>query len=134
VAANLALPLTVSIEPLDPESRCRVEALADEVGLARPRLADPCASLAPVDLVRLHLARALALTPQLLLLEHPTKDVADDAARAEIGRTLSRISEARQVGWLAFADDPVFAKQSAGQRWRVDLGTGALARQRWWRS
>ena len=134
VAANLALPLTVSIEPLDLDSSRRVEALADEVGLARVRLADTCASLAQTDLVRLHLARALALTPELLLLEHPTKDLTDDTARADIGRTLRRISETRPVGWLAFADDPVFARHSAGKRWRVDLATGALARHRWWRS
>ena len=70
---------------------------------------------------------------RLLLLEHPTKDLTDDAARTDVGRTLRRVAEARPVGWLAFADDPVFAKQSAGERWRLDLATGEMARHRWWR-
>ncbi|MEO8482347.1 MAG: ATP-binding cassette domain-containing protein [Acidobacteriota bacterium] len=133
-AANLALPITVSIDPMSDETRRRVEGLAAEVGLAPDRLEAPSGSLNALDRVRLHVARALALGPTLLLLEHATRDLLDDHGRIEIGRMLKRVSAARGVGWLAFADDRVFALESGGARWRLDGGTGRLTRQRWWRS
>ena len=43
--ANVALPLTLSIDPMTDIVRAHVERLADEVGLARARLSAPAASL-----------------------------------------------------------------------------------------
>jgi ABC-type ATPase involved in cell division len=133
VAANLALPLTTSVDPMSDDTRRAVEALADDVGLPRARLDLPCSSLNALDRLRLHFARALALGPALMLLEHPTGDLTDDRDRVEIARTLERISDARGVGWFALSDDDVFAASSGGTRWRLDRATGTLSRHRWWR-
>jgi ABC-type transporter Mla maintaining outer membrane lipid asymmetry ATPase subunit MlaF len=131
-AANMALPMTTSIDPMTDETRHSVERLAAEVGLAPDRLDAACGSLNALDRVRLHFARALALDPALLLLEHATQDLRDDHGRIEIGRALKRVAATRGVGWLAFDDDRVFATESGGQRWRLDAATGQLVRQRWW--
>lgn len=131
-AANIALPMTTSIDPMTDETRRIVEGLAAEVGLGRDRLDAACGSLSPLDRVRLHFARALALGPVLLLLEHATRDLLDDHGRIEIGRTLARVAATRGVGWLAFEDDRVFAVESGGTRWRLDGSTGQLTRRRWW--
>jgi len=132
-AANMALPLTVSIDPMADETRRVVERLASEVGLAPDRLDVPCGALDALDRTRLHLARALALNPAIVVLEHPTADLRDDRSRGEIGRALRRVSAARGIGWLAFDDDRVFAAESGGERWRLDGRTGEMTRQRWWR-
>ncbi len=131
-AANMALPLTTSIDPMSEATRRAVEGLAAEVQLAPDRLDAPCGSLNPLDRTRLHLARALALGPELLLLEHATRDLADDQDRTAMARALKSVATARGVGWLALSDDPVFATESGAQRWRLDARTGVLARQRWW--
>jgi putative ABC transport system ATP-binding protein len=132
-AANMALPLTVSIDPMADETRRIVESLASEVGLELDRLDVPCGALDALDRTRLHLARALALNPAIVILEQPTADLRDDRSRSEMGRALRRVSEVRGIGWLAFDDDRVFAAESGGARWRLDVRTGDVTRQRWWR-
>jgi predicted ABC-type transport system involved in lysophospholipase L1 biosynthesis ATPase subunit len=132
-AANLALPMTLSIDPMSDVTRRQVERLADEVGLARERLSIECGRLDPLDRVRLLLGRAIGAAPQLLLLEHPTVALTERSGRAEFGRVLRRVASAHAIGWLAFSDDRDFARATGGERWRVDAGSGAPARERWWR-
>jgi ABC-type transporter Mla maintaining outer membrane lipid asymmetry ATPase subunit MlaF len=130
--ANIALPLTVAIDPMDDATRTRVAALADEVQLDRARLALACGNLNPPDRLRVLLARALAGSPEFLLLEHPTAGLRDPAASAAFGRRLSQAAAARAIGWLALSDDRPFARASRGARWRIDAGTGVVSRVRWW--
>ncbi len=87
IEQNLALPLTLSIDPMASDVRATVERLADLVGLARARLTDVASTLSAEELVRVHLARALATRPVLLLLEHPTAGVDE----AHLRRTLTSI-------------------------------------------
>jgi ABC-type lipoprotein export system ATPase subunit len=131
-AANLALTLTASIDPLSEAIRARVVALADEAQLPASRLDVATGTLTPSERVRLHLARAIALGPRVLLLEHPTGDLADAHERASIGRALHDIAERRGIGWIAFTNDRAFADAAHGERRTLDVTTGALARQRWW--
>src|SRR5688500_18967365 len=74
---NLALPFTLEIEPVPASVVEQVSRLAAECGIAAEHLPRPAGELAPHIRVRAHLARSLALTPDLLLIEHPTADVAD---------------------------------------------------------
>jgi predicted ABC-type transport system involved in lysophospholipase L1 biosynthesis ATPase subunit len=126
IEANLALPLTVSIEPLADPIRARVRGLAAEVGLDPSRLADRMAGLPAGDRVRVHLARALAPGPRLLLLEHPTRTIDDPGDARLLGAALRRAADARGIGWLAVSDDPVFAAACGGRRLRLDPETGEL--------
>jgi ABC-type lipoprotein export system ATPase subunit len=132
-AANLALPLTMAVDPVPPEIRAQVETLADAVHLARARLDEPASSLSALDRLRVHLARALAASPRLLLLEHPTGDLGRPEASADFGRTLRDVAAARGLGWVALSDDAHFARASGGTRLRADMTTGQVAPvHRWW--
>jgi ABC-type lipoprotein export system ATPase subunit len=132
IAANLALPLTVAIDPLSATTRAEVEALAREVGLPQARLDQEAASLSAVERVRVHLARALALAPRLLLLEHPTAGIKDQAASADLGATLRRAADARGLGWILMSDDRGLTRAAGAPRFTLDPETGRLQRARFW--
>ena len=62
VAQNLALPLTLEIEPIPADVRPRVDALADEVGIAAADRDRRVGDAPPGVVQRVRLGRALALT------------------------------------------------------------------------
>jgi ABC-type transporter Mla maintaining outer membrane lipid asymmetry ATPase subunit MlaF len=132
VAANLALPLTLSIDPIPDDVRDRIDALAADVGLAPDRLAAPASAVTAAERVRLHLARALAVDPLILLLEHPAVAL-DPADQAALGRTLRQVADARGLGWIAFSDDEPFARAAGGTRVRLRPEDGELVGQSFWR-
>jgi ABC-type lipoprotein export system ATPase subunit len=133
IQANLALPLTLSIDPMTDLVRAQVERLADEVELARARLSAPAASLTASERLRIHLARALALDPGVLLLEHPTATLGEASERAAFGETLRAVAERRGIGWVALSDDVEFAQRSGGERHRLVAETGELGGESLWR-
>jgi ABC-type lipoprotein export system ATPase subunit len=126
VEANMALPFTLSIDPLLPEVRLAVESLAAEVGLHADMLPAPVHNLGEPDRARVHLARALALNPQVLLLEHPTAKLTSEEAGA-FGRSLAGISERRRLAWLAITEDEAFAAEAGGRRCRLAPATGEIS-------
>lgn len=134
IEQNLALPLTLSIDPMAPGVRATVEQLADQVGLARARLTAAASTLSAEELVRVHLARAMATRPSLLLLEHPTAGVDDAASREALGRTLRAATEAIGIGWLAVTTDPDFVRGSGARQLTLKPATGEITGDgSWWR-
>lgn len=126
VAANMALPLTLAIDPMSPETRARVDADAADVGLPREKLDGPAHALSAAERLRLHLARALAGRPELLMLEHPTGmlDKADDSIA--FGETLKQLSATREFGFVAISEDENFGKASGGRRLKLNQRTGRV--------
>jgi predicted ABC-type transport system involved in lysophospholipase L1 biosynthesis ATPase subunit len=131
IADNLALPLTLSIDPISAETRAAVEVLAHRAGLSPERLGEKASTLTAGELVRVHLARALASEPALLLLEHPTGAVRDRALQDALGRTLADATAASGTGWLALSDDLVFLRAARAVRWTIDA-EGTLRRSSFW--
>jgi predicted ABC-type transport system involved in lysophospholipase L1 biosynthesis ATPase subunit len=125
-AANMALPLTLAIDPMSNETRAQVAALADAAGLSLDRLDAAAGALSPLERMRVHLARALAQHPALLLLEHPTAllEGTDDADA--LGQALRAVAETRRIGWIALSDDARFARASGGTRLQLMQETGDL--------
>ena len=78
---NLAMPFSLEIEPVPPDVAQRVTALASECGLPAELLPVKAGELPPEVRFRAHLARAVALSPGLLLIEHPTASVAGRCAQ-----------------------------------------------------
>ncbi|HSK09226.1 MAG TPA: ATP-binding cassette domain-containing protein [Vicinamibacterales bacterium] len=128
-AQNLAIPLTLGVDPMPPGVRRRVEALAAEVGLAAEILDAPVAGVSADTRARIRLGRAVALDPALLLLEHPTAGL-ERPEVPRLARDLRRIASARTIAALAVTADESFAGAAATRRliWRAasgDLSGGA---------
>ena len=130
VAQNLALPMTLAIDPMAPDIRATVEGLAREVDLPLELLDRPVNALgSAVDPIaaraRMHLARALAHHPRVLLLEHPT--VMTHLPGFQFGARLRSIADARKLSFIAVSDDDRFARETGAQRLRVERD-GAVRR------
>ncbi len=134
LAQNLALPLTLEIDPLSLDTRARVETLAAESDIAPEWLEQVSGGLPPSIRVRAHLARALALDPELLLMEHPTAALRNGEG-ADFGRVLRRVSGARALTVLMVSMDAEFTAASADRVLTLEPGSGALrpARRGWFR-
>jgi phospholipid/cholesterol/gamma-HCH transport system ATP-binding protein len=137
LAQNLAMPFTLEIEPVPPDVQARVSALAVECGIAGARagwLERPAGEAPPEVRLRGHVARAVALEPSLLLLEHPTATMSE-AARDAFAADLVRLLDARGLAALVITQDGPFAARVAHRALTLDGATGELAAprsQRWW--
>jgi len=132
ITQNLALPLTLEIDPVPADILARTRALAAEAGIA-PAWLERRAGEAPEHVrMRVHLARALALGPEVLLLEHPTAEMARDAVAA-FARTVREVAAARHLTVVAATEDAAFADIVAHRSLRVQPATGALVSAKGWR-
>ena len=130
---NLAMPLTLEIDPIPPEILSQVHTLADDVGLDRSMLDRPVAGLDRSVLARAHLARAIALRPSLLIMEHPTVGFGSGQARP-FGETVARAAASRSLATLAISEDADFGAAMAERRLALNAATGELrTSRRWWR-
>jgi ABC-type lipoprotein export system ATPase subunit len=132
LAQNLALPLSLEIDPMPPDLRRQVEALAAEVDLPAERLDRPVGDASPLIRLRAHFAKAIALGPKVLLFEHPTASL-DPADARQFAETVRRVAEARTLAVVALTEDGVFADVVATRAYKVNGGTGALTSTRGWR-
>src|SRR5829696_1151970 len=97
---NLAMPFTLEIDPVPEDVARQVRALAAECGFDPDRWLPVRAGDLPADMrVIAQLARALALGPQFVLVEHPTLDVVPEA-RGSLAAAIARACEGRQVAAL----------------------------------
>lgn len=122
---NLALPFTLQIDPIPSDVADRALALAADAGIPRDRLHDPIAGLSDDVRMRIHVARAIALDPALLVLEHPTATLPREAARP-FGRMVQSITTARRVPALIISEDTAFSEAAASRRLALNGGTGEL--------
>lgn len=131
---NLALPFALAIDPVPPETIARVEALSDECDIGREYLVQRAGDVPIAVRMRAHLARAVALDPRLLLMEHPTAGL-DENERANFGRVVARVCDRRALTMLAVTQDVQFASASAHQTLTLQGATGRLvaARRSWWK-
>jgi ABC-type lipoprotein export system ATPase subunit len=135
LAQNLAMPFTLEIDPVPPDTRAAVDTLAEECGIPRGSLEDKTGESSPAIRARVHFARAIALGPMLLVMEHPTATI-PDADRQAFAADVVRACEARSQTLLAITLDQEFATAVAHRALALQPATGALAplgRRRWWR-
>jgi ABC-type lipoprotein export system ATPase subunit len=134
IEQNLAMPFTLQIDPVPVEVVEQVRSLAAQSGLDAGTLAVQAGAVTGVSRARVHLARAAALAPKMLVLEHPTLDVAE-ADRKAFGRDVARVAEARGLAAVAVTMDLDFAEAFAHRSLALEAATGALRpwkRKRGW--
>jgi len=132
LAQNLALPLSLEIDPMPADLRATVEALAAETDLPAERLDRPIGDAPPAVRLRAHFAKALALGPRVVLLEHPTITL-DPGDVRPFAETVKRVAEARGLTVVALTEDAAFADVAATHSYKLNGGTGALTSTRGWR-
>jgi ABC-type polar amino acid transport system ATPase subunit len=125
VIQNLALPFTLDIEPPSEEAQRRAAALASEVGLPEPSWSSAVAAIDGPAKARVRLARALALDPAVLLLEHASATLDAEAAR-RFGADVQSIASRRGIAVIALTADEAFARAAAARVVRLDAATGRL--------
>jgi ABC-type transporter Mla maintaining outer membrane lipid asymmetry ATPase subunit MlaF len=132
IAHNLALPFSLEIDPMPDDVRAHVVALAREVEMDEAQLEPLAGNAGPAMQMRVHLARALATDPRLLLLEHPTVSLPREAV-AEFGALVRRVAERRGMAVIALTGDKEFADEMAETALALQPGTGKLCSSRGWR-
>lgn len=123
---NLALPMTLDIDAIDGETGRRVDELAGRVGLAAARLDVAAGDAPPDERMRVHLARAVALQPRLVLLEHPTAGVPPELVTTFARDTLNVLAEAGLTA-LAVSNDEAFCDIVTQRAHRLNAATGKLS-------
>jgi ABC-type lipoprotein export system ATPase subunit len=129
VVQNLAIPLSLEVEPMPDELRQRATALAREVELPQDGWERRVADLDEASRVRVRLGRALALGPSVVLLEHPTAQVPRGEVVA-LGRDVRAILARRGAVGLTLTADRAFADAVAARALTLDPSTGRLAAAR----
>jgi predicted ABC-type transport system involved in lysophospholipase L1 biosynthesis ATPase subunit len=133
VLQNLAVPYTLSIDPLAPEVARRVEHLAGEAGIPPAWLSALIEAVPPEVEVRVRLARALALEPELLVVEQAGAGLSSAEVR-RFARDLARLSRARHLAVLALTSDDRLAWELGGRVVALERDSGAARERRpWWR-
>lgn len=128
---NLAMPSTLDIEPMPADVRERAAALAEEVAL-RPETWDVAVGrLDSEGQARVRLARALALDPAILIVEHLNAALNRQQAEA-VARTVRTSAERRGAAVLVATLDEAFARAAASRVLHWEAATGRLAGRRGW--
>jgi len=132
VIQNLAMPFTLEIEPPADDIRARAAALAAEVGVADRTWTRPVGELDAPSRARIRLARALALDPAVLLLEHASAGLEAEPRRA-FGADVRAIGARRGAAVVAVTADEAFATAVAARVLTLDPASGRLdeRRRRW---
>ncbi|HXG87044.1 MAG TPA: hypothetical protein VNJ02_01820 [Vicinamibacterales bacterium] len=125
VEQNIAMPFTLDVDPVADEFRARVAALALEVGLIAADLGMLVGNAAPQVQARVRLARALALEPSVLFVEHPSATLPRDMVKP-FAADVRRVAKARDLAVLAITADESFASTLGGQHFILEPATGAL--------
>ena len=133
VAANLAVPLTLAIDPMPVEARRAVEALAGEVGLPGACLDAPLREATALDRFRVRLGRAVALNPAILIVEHPTLDLSDRLDAAAAMEALRRVVNARQLAAIVAVADSRLSRGFATRHLTWQPTSGELSEAGRWR-
>ena len=134
VAENIAMSFSLSLDPIPPDIRAQVDALAAATDITGDELDTPAAAARAATKVRVHLARALALGPSVLVLEHPTLNVEPSDVQA-LAASIAKATGDRHLAVLAISDDKELAKGLEGRRLQVKLATGGVSdlNRSWWR-
>ena len=126
VLQNVAMPLTLDLEPIDPAFRPQAEALAREAGIDPSSWDQPLGRVDPETSVRVRLARAVAPNPTLMIAEHPSAALPRDAV-ARVARDVVRVAAGRGAALVTLTADAAWVDAAGGDVLTLQPGSGELA-------
>ncbi|HEY3382699.1 MAG TPA: ATP-binding cassette domain-containing protein [Vicinamibacterales bacterium] len=132
VAQNLAVPLTLDLDPLGPDTRRAVEALAAEVGLDPSSLDLPLSHSTSGQRLAVRLGRALALGPHILIVEHPSAGL-EHAELVKFAAGLRHVATDRRLAVLVVTTDANLPSLVATRALAWRAATGDLRAAGGWR-
>jgi putative ABC transport system ATP-binding protein len=133
VAANLAVPLTLDLDPMPAHVRSAVAALASEVGLEAAMLDAPLQRVTSLSRFLIRLGRAVALNPAILIVEHPTADLLERREVAAAAETLRRVCTSRRVTAVMTTSDQRIPRHLMARTMSWRAATGELRQAGAWR-
>ena len=125
VAQNLAIAYDLNLEPVPPAVMTRVEKLAAEVGIDGASLETRVADATPLERSKIYLARALALDPVIVVLEHPSASLSPEEGKA-FAAIVKSVSARRALTTLGLLMDEKFAKATGGRLLTWQPATGEV--------
>ncbi len=126
---NIAMSLTLDVEPLQEPVRLEAQRIASEAGLTDQQWAQPLANAGVAVRHRVRLARALAGSPAVLLVEHPIAGL-EPGEVAPLAEDLTRVAAARAIAVVVLAAEAAHASPFARRVLTLNGGTGELTEQR----
>lgn len=130
---NLAVPLTLDIDPLPETASRRAGDLATAVGLPPEVLDARLAAASALTRFRVRLGRAMAHDPRALLLEHPTLGIPSPDVPA-CSAALAAVAGRGNLAVLAISADPRFSPGTATRHLTWKAANGRLAERHGWRA
>lgn len=124
-AQNIAMSLTLDIDPMAAEVREQVGALGDAVGLDAGALDRPIHGTSVAIRHRIRIARAIAGLPKMLLVEHPLAGVEARDVSA-LGADLARVAQSRGLAVVVLAGSVEAARPFAPRVLALNAATGDL--------
>jgi ABC-type branched-subunit amino acid transport system ATPase component len=125
-AQNIAMSLTLDIDPMAPDVREQVNGLAAAVGLETALLDRPIHGTTVATRHRIRIARAIAGTPRVLLVEHPLAGV-DAGDVGALASDLAAVARSRELAVIVLAGNLDAARPFAPRVLSLNPATGDLA-------
>lgn len=126
VLQNVALPLTLDVDPIDAALRPQVEALAREAGIAEALWDRALGHVDAEANLRVRLARAVAADPVLVIAEHPSATLPREAV-ARVASDVLQVARARRAALVTLTADAEWAAVLGGDVLTLSPATGGLA-------
>ena len=124
-AQNIAMSLTLDIDPMALEVRDEVESLGAAVGLEAAVLDRPIHGTSVAIRHRIRIARAIAGQPKMLLVEHPLAGV-DAGDVSALGGDLARVAQSRGLAVVVLAGSVEAARPFSPRVFALNAATGDL--------
>jgi ABC-type transporter Mla maintaining outer membrane lipid asymmetry ATPase subunit MlaF len=128
-AQNIAMSLTLDLEPLSAETRAQAIGLGGEVGLSPEDLDRRAGDAGAALRLRARLARALATAPSTLLVEHPAVNLTAEEM-VSVGQDVARVTKSRGVAVIVLSATPDLGRAFVDQMLVLNSATGALAEEK----
>jgi predicted ABC-type transport system involved in lysophospholipase L1 biosynthesis ATPase subunit len=126
VLQNVAMPLTLDVDPIDPAVRPAVEALAREAGIDPSAWDEPLGRVDAETTLRVRLARGVAPSPAMLIAEHPSAALPREAV-VRVAADVARVAAARGAALVSLTADADWVEGVRGDILTLRAGSGELA-------